>query len=105
VVNPRHLAAALADPAITSGLVSAVVALLVGVFGGGTIVALLRVNADKGKVVIEAAQGAVIVQTSVIDDLQAELQRVKGELAALRVENADLLRRIAAVERNGGERP
>lgn len=108
---------------ITSTLVTSVVALLIGVFGGGTLAALLRVKADRGKVVIEAAQGAVIVQTSVIDDLQAELQRVKGEMASMRAdraaereqweaemaglrrENAVLRQRMVAVEQAGDGEP
>lgn len=97
---------AFADAAATSTVVTLIVTLLVGLFGGGSLVALLRVSADKGKVVIEAAQGAVIVQTSVIDDLQDELNRVKKELADLRVqearlwaENAALRARMALIER------
>lgn len=97
---------------ITSPVVSAVVALIVGVFGGGTIAALIRMPADKGKIVIEAAQGAVIVQTSVIDDLQDELARVRADLAEERKaraadqaryerEIASLRERVARME-NGG---
>lgn len=108
----------LADPTAASPLVSAVVALIVGLFGGGSMVALLRVGADKNKVVIEAAQGAVIVQTSVIDELQEaragdreELARMKAALVELRgqlaqeiEQNALMRRRLAVVERqtNGG---
>lgn len=77
-----------ADATINSTLITAVVTCALGIFGGGGLVALLKVNADKGKIVIEASQGAVVVQTSVIHDLQAELQRVKGELADLRLERA-----------------
>lgn len=110
---------AAADGQITSTVVTASVTLLVGLFGGGGLVALLKVSADRGKIVVEAAQGAVIVQTSVIDDLHAELARVKSEmvvereqrrlervefqgaLAALQVENTSLRLRVSAVE-NGG---
>lgn len=94
--------AGLADSPITGAAVTTVVALIVGLFGGGTVVALLRIDVDKGKVVIEAAQGAVIVQSSVIDDLQAELARVQAEMATLRAENAQLRARVATIERNGG---
>lgn len=104
-----------ADSAITSPWVTGVVALIVGVFGGGGIAALLRVPADRGKVVIEAAQGAVIVQSSVIDDLLDEVARVKAEMAtlrqehrreltALRQENEQLRRRIGVVEHEQDER-
>jgi hypothetical protein len=88
----------LADPVITSAVVTTVVTLLVGLFGGGTVVALLRIGPDRNKVVIEAAQGAVIVQTSVIDDLQEELARVKAVLAEIRAENVALRRRVANIE-------
>jgi hypothetical protein len=88
----------LADPVITSAAVTTAVTLLVGLFGGGTVVALLRIGPDRNKVVIEAAQGAVIVQTSVIDDLQEELARVKAVLTEIRVENVALRRRVANIE-------
>jgi hypothetical protein len=88
----------LADPVITSAVVTTAVTLLIGLFGGGTVVALLRIGPDRNKVVIEAAQGAVIVQTSVIDDLQEELARVKAVLAEIRVENVALRRRVANIE-------
>jgi cell shape-determining protein MreC len=78
-----------ADTAVTSPLVTAVVALIIGVCGGGGLAALLRIRADRGKVVIEAAQGAVIVQTSVIEDLHTELARVKADVATLRSEATD----------------
>lgn len=94
--------AGLAQSPVTSTVVSGVVALIVGLGGGGTIVALLRVSADKGKVVIEAAQGAVIVQSSVIDELLAELKRMSVKVADLERENDDLRARVGRVERNGG---
>lgn len=111
-----------ADPAISGTLVTAVATLLVGLFGGGTLVALLRVTADRGKVVIEAAQGAVIVQTGVIEALQEELSRLKAaravdreeraadreeiarlqtEVARLRMESAAVSTRVGRVERSG----
>lgn len=92
-------------PDVTGPLVSASVSLIVGVFGGGSLVALLRVSADRGKVVIEAAQGAVIVQSSIIEGLREELDRLKAEserqrteLTSLRRENAVQAKRLAALE-------
>jgi hypothetical protein len=109
-----------AGEAVNGTLVTSVVTGVLGLGSGGTVVALLRVNADRGKVVVEAAQGAVIVQTGVITALQDELRRVTGEMAAQQVrwdtemadlraehaaersrwqeENTQLRRRIAAVE-------
>jgi hypothetical protein len=92
-------------PDFTGAVLGASVSLLVGVFGGGSLVALLRVSADRGKVVVEAAQGAVIVQSSVIDGLREELGRLKAEserqraeLIQLRRQNAEQARRLAALE-------
>lgn len=55
---------------------------LVAVLGGGFVtglVALLRFRVDKDAVIITAAQGAVVVQTSVIDALQEELARARED--------------------------
>lgn len=102
--------------AATSPWVTAAVALSVGLFGGGGLVALLRVRTDKNKIVVDAAQGAVIVQSGVIEALREELNRVKGErqrleqlvqnlrneVQALRRETADTASRVAAVEEGSG---
>lgn len=74
------------ETGITSPAVTAVIAVIVAVFGGGGLAMLLRLGADKGKIVIEAAQGAVVVQTGVIDALQEELNRLKAEVDRLRTE-------------------
>lgn len=105
---------------VSGTLVTAAVTLLVGVFGGGTLVALFRVNADRGKVIIETAQGAVIVQTGVMAELRAELNRLKTELeqlredrdtevaelraevGRLRADQAATATRVDRVERDGG---
>lgn len=93
-----------ADAASIAGtLVTAVVTLLVGLFGGGTIVALLRVQADRGKVVIEAAQGAVIVQTGVIEALQEELNRIRAERDADRIEILGLRAEVLRLQAQGAD--
>jgi len=79
-----------AGSAINGPAVTAVVTLLVGLFGGGTGVALARVRVDKNEVVVRASQGAVIVQSTVIDDLQDELARVRADNAQIRADNAQL---------------
>jgi len=56
--------------------------ILVAVLGGGFVtglVALLRFRVDKDAVVVSAAQGAVVVQTGVIDALQEELARARKD--------------------------
>ena len=82
-----------------SPLLIAVVAGLLGIFGGGTVVALFRVNADKQRVIVDAAQGAVIVQTGVIDNLRDELHRVQALLTNMQSENRALQQRMARLER------
>lgn len=92
----------------------AVITGLFGIFGGGTVVALLRINVDKHKIVVEAAQGAVIVQTGVIDNLNNELTRVREDLdevetrarnceketQKLRRENRELRHRVEVLEQH-----
>jgi hypothetical protein len=71
-----------------------VTVLLVALMGGGLfsgIVALLKFKPEKDAVVVSAAQGAVIVQSGVIDALQEELRRAREE--------RDESRREAEVER------
>ena len=56
--------------------------ILVALLGGGFVaglVALLRFRVDKDAVIVTAAQGAVIVQSGVIDALQEELQRARAD--------------------------
>jgi peptidoglycan hydrolase CwlO-like protein len=72
----------------SSPLLIATIAGLAGVFGGGTLVALFRVNADKNRVVIDASQGAVVVQSGVIKDLRGELTRMQEEVHNLRDKDA-----------------
>lgn len=56
-----------------------IVPLALGLIGGGgiagAIVALLKVRPEAGQIVVTAAQGAVVVQSGVIDDLNEELGR------------------------------
>lgn len=102
-----------AASAVTSPWFTALAALIVGVGGGGGIAALIKLRPERGRIVIDAAQGAVVVQATVIDDLQEELGRVKAELAAerraRRTERAEYQRELAAlrarvdaVEHGGG---
>jgi predicted RNase H-like nuclease (RuvC/YqgF family) len=58
------------------------------VFGGGLIaavVALYKVKPEAGQIVVTAAQGALLVQTGVIENLQREIQRLGTEVESLKV--------------------
>lgn len=65
------------------------VALAVGIIGGGglagAIVALLKVRPEAGQIVVQTAQGVVLMQSTMIDDL-------RGERAADRIEHTRELR-------------
>lgn len=74
-----------------------VVALIGGIAllaGGGGVVAWRRLGKEGPKIIVEAAQGAVIVQSGVIDDLQDGLDRARSEIKELRAQlsEADRLR-------------
>ncbi len=79
-----------ADALSSPVLVAAVSAMVGGGFFGG-LVALLRVRVDRDRIVVDAAQGAVVVQSSVIKDLQEEGARRQEENVRLRlrIEEAD----------------
>lgn len=83
----------LAADAVTSPLITALATGILGLGAGGGLVALLRIRVDKDRIVIDAAQGAVVVQSSVIKDIQEE----NGRLRAMIEEND---RRAAVRERD-----
>jgi hypothetical protein len=59
------------------------VALVVALFGGGGIIALLKLRGENSRIVVDAAQGAVIVQSSVIEDLRQQVAGQGGRIKAL----------------------
>lgn len=65
----------------------------------GSIYALLKLRPEAGQITVTAAQGALVVQSGVIDDLNEELKRVKDEVIALRKENTELKKRVVELER------
>lgn len=98
--------------ALDSPLLVGAVTGILGVFGGGTIISLFRLPSDKNRVVIETAQGAVILQGGVLESLHAEIARlnlrVEGmeeEISQLRKENNQLrsstTRRLESLEQDG----
>lgn len=59
------------------------------IMGGGFlsgVYALLKLRPEAGQITVTAAQGALIVQTGVIESLREELQRLAGEIQELRQE-------------------
>ncbi len=57
------------------------------IFGGGlvtAIVALYKVKPEAGQIVVTAAQGALVVQTGVIENLQKEIIRLGVEIEELK---------------------
>ncbi len=59
-------------------------ALLSAIFGGsivGGIASLFKVKAEAGQIVVSAAQGALMVQTGVLQNQQKEITRLNEEVA------------------------
>jgi hypothetical protein len=64
-------------------------AVVIVLLGGGFLTglaALMKFKPEKDAIVVSAAQGAVVVQTSVIDALQEELDRARREKAEVHTE-------------------
>jgi cell division protein FtsB len=61
-----------------------VIAGIATVLGGGGLAALIRSGREGSKILVDAAQGAVIVQTGVIDNLRKDLTDARAEIAELR---------------------
>lgn len=66
--------------------VPAVITLLGGGGFATAIILLLKARPEVGQIVVTSAQGAVIVQTGVIDNLHKELRRVNDENTQLRTQ-------------------
>ena len=66
----------------------------------GAVVALYKVRPEAGQIVVTAAQGALIVQTGVIDNLKKEIERLNGEINDLKKENDDLRSRVDSLLKN-----
>lgn len=61
-----------------------IVGVIIALGGGGGIAALLRSGPEGSKIVIDAAQGAVVVQSGVIRSLEDQLARALEQIAELR---------------------
>lgn len=73
------------------------VAVVIAVLGSGGliggIVALMRVRPESGRMIVEAAEGAVVVQSGVITELRTDLAEVREEAER---EREDCNRKLAA---------
>ena len=84
------MTAAAASAAGTDWLPVIVPAVLTFVFGGG-LVAMRRGRDEGSKLIVDAAQGAVVVQAGVIDRLEKELAEALREIEDLRKSFAELI--------------
>lgn len=79
-----------------------IVAAVLAILTGGGLVAFFRARPEGSKILVDAAQGAVIVQTSVITELRGELEQRGKEIDELRAhvgELTSLRSRISELER------
>ncbi len=79
------------DPQVIPWLIAAITALL----GGGGIAAVLKARPEAGQISVTAAQGAVVVQSSVIDDLREQMNVQKQQLAEQAAKINELERKVA----------
>jgi TolA-binding protein len=66
------------------------VGVIVALGGGGGVAALLRSRPEGSKILVDAAQGAVIVQSSVIEQLRSELDTAQRQISELRADMTEL---------------
>jgi chromosome segregation ATPase len=64
----------------------------------GAIVALVKLRPESGQIVVTAAQGALIVQSGVIDSLKDQNARQQDHINTLEEENARLRTRVTNLE-------
>lgn len=80
-----------------------VVTLVIGLIGvggiGGAIVAIAKLRPEAGQIVVQTAQGALIVQSGVIESLTEELERVKTAYDTLTIRYEELTTRLAELTR------
>lgn len=76
---------------------SVVIAAIVAVFGSGGVVALIRSRGEGSKILVDAAAGAVVVQSGVIDSLQEEITRLQSQVNDQQGEISELRNHMAEV--------
>lgn len=75
------------------------VAAIAGLFGGGGVVAMMKVGKEGSRIIVSAAEGAVVVQVKVIETLQSDLRAARTEIATMRTD-LQAAQREASVERS-----
>ncbi len=88
----------------TSNTLTVAAAVVIALLGGGGIYALLKVRPEASKISVDAAQGAVIVQTGVIDSLREENTRLANRLSEVERTSADVNALMARVQQLEDER-
>lgn len=76
------------------------------VLGGGLtgfVASLVKVRAEAGKIIIDSAEGAVVVQASVIEELRNELQLARKDVAQARLDVAELRKELQIVSERLGK--
>ncbi len=74
----------------------------------GAVIALLKLRPEAGQITVVAAQGALVVQQGVLDNVLNENKRLRDQVDALETENRELRARLILLERrldkleNGG---
>lgn len=93
-----------------------VVGVIIALGGGGGLTALVLSGRQGSRIVVDAAQGAVVVQSGVITDLRAQIAELRAQLAEistlrgqvrelehenelLRAQNARMSARVQELER------
>lgn len=94
---------------MSPNIITVVAGIIIALLGGGGLVAILKVRPEAAQISVSAAQGAVIVQTGVIEALReenrrlaerlTELERTSASLAHLQIENVQLRARVSQLER------
>jgi chromosome segregation ATPase len=69
---------------------------------GGALVALLKLRPERDSIIVNAAQGAVTIQTSLLHELREELAATSGRLDALDTETSKLRREGHSLRRDIG---
>ena len=82
-----------------------IIGLIIAAVTGGGLATLIKVRPERSLISVNAAQGAVIVQSGVIDSLRADLNSARAEIRELRshmTEMAALRDQVRGLESENG---